>query len=198
MPTPISARSCATPSRPRAPGGCADGVLPIAGAAPQGSPAGVPSREGLGVCGPGSGRRQSKQLVDEDVLQPLCSYRSGGQPRSDKRPVDLGGGEGVNDVVSVALARSLGRNAPAQARERPICAWPCCRCRVSSASNAAASGSEPAALTEPMVVPGVSMSCAGEAELGQGVGLSPARASRSRAACTIATLNSWASATDLR
>jgi transposase len=39
---------------------------------------------------------------------------------------------------------------------------------------------------------------AGEADFGQGVGLSPARASRSRAACTIATLNSWASATDLR
>jgi peptidoglycan/xylan/chitin deacetylase (PgdA/CDA1 family) len=36
--------------------------------------------------------------------------------------------------------------AAARARERAICAWPCCLCRVCPASSAAASGSEPAAL----------------------------------------------------
>src|SRR6266567_2802960 len=72
-----------------------------------------PSREGLGVCAPASGRRWSKQLVDEDVLQPLFVPLGGPAPVTDKRPVDLGGRECVDDVVSVALAQLRPQSAGA-------------------------------------------------------------------------------------
>ena len=50
-------------------------------------------------------------------------------------------------MSAASRSRSSGRRAPARARERAICAWPCCLYRVCSASRAAAAESEAAALT---------------------------------------------------
>ena len=69
------------------------------------TPPGIPSKEELGVRAPASGRRPCKQLVDEDVLQPLFVPLGGPASVTDEQPVYLGGHECVNDVRSVALAQ---------------------------------------------------------------------------------------------
>src|SRR6266498_1502416 len=59
-----------------------------------------PSREGLGVCAPASGRRWSKQLVDDDVSVALAQLR----------PQSAGAGEGTRDLrmALLPLSRQLG------------------------------------------------------------------------------------------
>src|SRR6516165_3295801 len=58
-----------------------------------------------GVGGFASGRRRRKQLVDEEVCQPLLVPFRGPAPVADEQPVELGGHECVDDVRGVALSQ---------------------------------------------------------------------------------------------